>query len=304
MAAHALLVVALLLAALVAFRAYARERMAMAPSRHSVPLPDALCRAGLGAVSFTVPGAGTIRGWYRPPPGGAVVILTHGSGADRSQLAPHASTLADRGLGVLLFDWPGHGESDGAPSYGEPGRATLRAALYWLASKNDVGRIGAFGFSLGAWVVAQVAPLDARVRAMAVEGLPTDLVAQTRHEYRRWGPLSQWPALLALRGTGARMGPLPAETLPRLAPRPLLIVHGAEDPSVPVAMAEELYRAAARPKEIWIVPGAGHGDVWRVAGREYARRLGEFFEAALAGGPSATGGEPGVEPACADESVG
>jgi hypothetical protein len=61
----------------------------------------------------------------------------------------------------------------------------------------------------------------------------------------------------------------------------LLIVHGAEDQSVPVTMAEALFRAAGQPRDLWIVPGAGHGDVWGVAGREYARRLGCFFTAAL-----------------------
>jgi fermentation-respiration switch protein FrsA (DUF1100 family) len=46
-------------------------------------------------------------------------------------------------------------------------------------------------------------------------------------------------------------------------------------------MARELFRAAAEPKELWIVPGAGHGGYGAAAGGEYERRLIAFFGAAL-----------------------
>ena len=91
-------------------------------------------------------------------------MLTHGSGADRTQVAPQAAALAGHGFGVLLFDWPGHGESGGVPVYGEAERGALRAAVEWLSRREKAGRIGAFGTSLGAWVLAQVAPLDQRGR--------------------------------------------------------------------------------------------------------------------------------------------
>lgn len=277
----ALVLVVLVLAAFVAVRIYCFERSAVAPSRRRVARPKAMELRDAEDAVFGGSGGVSLHGWFLPSRNGAAIVLTHGSGADRTQVVPQAAVLARRGFGVLLFDWPGHGESEGAPALGKPAREALRSALDLLASRNGGHRIGAYGFSLGAWVVAQVAPLDPRVGAVALEGAPTDLVEQTRHEYRRWGPLTQWPALLALRGTDGWHGPYPSDTLPRLAPRPLLIIGSAEDASVPPSMAVQLYRAAREPKELWIVPGADHGDAWRVATREYEERLTHFFASAL-----------------------
>ena len=42
---------------------------------------------------------------------------------------------------------------------------------------------------------------------MAVEGLPTELVVQTRHEYRRWGPQKQMATgLIGSRRRGSGVG--------------------------------------------------------------------------------------------------
>jgi putative redox protein len=43
----------------------------------------------------------------------------------------------------------------------------------------------------------------------------------------------------------------------RFAPRPLLVMHGEEDESVPVADSRDLARAHGTA-ELRIVPGAGH----------------------------------------------
>ena len=46
----------------------------------------------------------------------------------------------------------------------------------------------------------------------------------------------------------------------RIAPTPLLIVHGDKDEFFPVDHAQQLFQAANDPKELWIVPGFGHAE--------------------------------------------
>lgn len=43
-----------------------------------------------------------------------------------------------------------------------------------------------------------------------------------------------------------------------ISPRPLLLIHGDGDETVPLQHSEELYRAAGEPKEIVVLEGAGH----------------------------------------------
>jgi len=50
----------------------------------------------------------------------------------------------------------------------------------------------------------------------------------------------------------------PVEYVGRVAPTPLLVIHGDEDDTVPVEEAYSLYEAAAEPKELYIVKGGGH----------------------------------------------
>ena len=52
----------------------------------------------------------------------------------------------------------------------------------------------------------------------------------------------------------------PSEAAARIAPTPLLVVHGDQDLYFPPDHAQQLYEAAAEPKELWIVPGFGHAE--------------------------------------------
>ena len=50
----------------------------------------------------------------------------------------------------------------------------------------------------------------------------------------------------------------PLEAVPKIAPIPLLVVHGLADRTVPPQHGRDLYAAAAEPKELWLPPGVGH----------------------------------------------
>jgi fermentation-respiration switch protein FrsA (DUF1100 family) len=52
----------------------------------------------------------------------------------------------------------------------------------------------------------------------------------------------------------------PADAAARIAPVPLLIVHGDQDTFFPVDHAQRLYDCARDPKELWIIPGFGHAE--------------------------------------------
>ncbi len=45
----------------------------------------------------------------------------------------------------------------------------------------------------------------------------------------------------------------------QLSPRPLLLVHGADDTVLPPSASEQVYRRARQPKELKIYQNAGHG---------------------------------------------
>jgi dipeptidyl aminopeptidase/acylaminoacyl peptidase len=272
----------LLVPALIAYRSYRSERAQLrAPPRpHALTLADFKI-AGLREVSFHSRGGELLKGVYAPPAqSGAAVVLLHGGGGERSDMAPEAKLLADAGFGVLAFDSIGHGESEGTPSWDEPERQALRGALDWLGAQPgvDAKRLGGFGFSMGGYVLAQVAASDARLAAVALAGVPHDAVEHTKWEYRRWGALSQWPALLAIRVSGMKLGEqVPERVVGNIAPRALLVISGGQDGVVPHWMSERLFRAAHEPKRLLQIESAGHGGYGEAPRERYAEPLLEFF---------------------------
>jgi uncharacterized protein len=276
-----------LLCTAVAARSYWAERsFYVAHTSTPMPQPSVAGIAGLTEAVFSSDNGDTLYGWYAPNRNTASIVLLHGSSSDRRSVLVEARALARAGFGVLLFDWPGHGESHGSIQMGAAERSALKAALDWLARRPEVhaGRIGALGVSMGAYTLAQVAAGDVRVSAAILVSAPHDLRAQTLHVYRRWGPLSQQPALLAQKAHGIGIDDRNArDSIGGFAPRPLLVIAGAEDPVIPPESPLILAKATGASARVWVVPGAGHVDFADVAPIAYPRRVVDFFRASLLG---------------------
>jgi fermentation-respiration switch protein FrsA (DUF1100 family) len=82
----------------------------------------------------------------------------------------------------------------------------------------------------------------------------------------------------------------PADAAARIAPVPLLIVHGDQDGFFPVDHATQLYEAANEPKELWIVPGFGHAE--SAADAALLDRIGGWVREAVAARASPTAISP------------
>lgn len=271
---------------LIAIRSAQAVANLMHPPRKPVTLPELTGEfAALTAVSFTTSDHLTLRGWYLPSRNHAAVLLTHGFGENRMQMLFEARLLARHGYGVLLFDWRGQGQSDGdRVTWGDLERRDLTAAIDFVTQKPNVDRhrIGAIGFSMGASVVAEVAGVDPRLAAIAIEGIDPSLEEELRSdEFHKWGPISAMSAVWTMRRAGVDISAVrPVDHLRTISPRPILLIDGDKN-DVPLPMMKQMLQASGQPIEYWLVKGAGHGEYARVAPKEYADRLLRLFDQAL-----------------------
>ena len=67
----------------------------------------------------------------------------------------------------------------------------------------------------------------------------------------------------------------PIRWVGKIAPRPILFIHGDHDQYLPDF--DELYAAAKQPKELWRLPDAGHTTASQLYPEEHTRRVIEFF---------------------------
>lgn len=92
----------------------------------------------------------TLTGWYIPPKNGAVIILQHGYRANSSEMLPIGLMLAKHGYGVLLFDFRGHGKSEGnTVTLGLNEIQDTDAAVSFLLEQPELNKIGLIGNSMG-----------------------------------------------------------------------------------------------------------------------------------------------------------
>lgn len=238
---------------------------------------------GLEPMAFTTPDGVALSGWWSPSRTGSAVILVHGFGGNREQLASLAAPLARAGLGVLLFDLRGHGESgEGACTWGDRERLDVAAAVDRVLAVPGVHRVGLAGFSIGGFAAAGDAAGDPRVAAVALLGTQPTLDEELRNDHASCGAACGLAEVVAFRVAGVRVDEVsPVDELCRIAPRPLLLVYGGADRVAPVEGGQLLERRCCGACQLLVVPGADHGGWEAVAPGVVPARVTAFFERAL-----------------------
>ncbi len=202
-----------------------------------------------------------LHGWFLPAEGPALgtVLQLHGNAENISTHFISVAWMPERGFNVFALDYRGYGASEGVATL-EGVQLDIDAAMRTLLARGDVDkdRIVIYGQSLGgALAVYNVAhsPFRDHIRALVIESTFSGYVEIAREKFAdHWFTWPfQWMPWLTV---DDRFSPLPA--MPKISPIPVLILHGDQDAVVPVHHAKVLYEAALEPKEVWIVPGAGH----------------------------------------------
>lgn len=233
----------------------------------------------------------TLRGWWIPATGQArgTILFSHGYAGDCSPDLIYAPVFVQAGYNVCLFDYRGHGDSDGEfTSLVHFERGDLLCALAFLRTRG-VERVGLIGFSMGgaiALAAASQSPMVVGVISDCAFAEVSRIVANAamqRGAPRLLANLIGWlvELLASIQLRANLFAADPIRWVGRIAPRPLLIMHGGADEAVPVSEAHRLYAAAREPKELWIVPGAGHRRIEDVAPDAYCRRIVDFIDRAF-----------------------
>lgn len=207
-----------------------------------------------------------LHGWWIQSGGHLVVLLFHGNAGNVSHRLDRAKLFAERlGVDLFLVDWRGYGLSEGKPS--EAGLYRDGLAIYDAARECGFSpeRIVLLGESLGAAVALEVA-LARPVAAVALETPFLSVPALARRHY----PFV--PAFLV-------RSKFDAESTIRRVAAPKLIVAAERDEIVPLSHARRLFEVAEAPKELFVVPGAGHNDAYSIGGGPYLFRWRGFLTA-------------------------
>jgi fermentation-respiration switch protein FrsA (DUF1100 family) len=271
-----------------------------APAKRIVGLPP----AELAAETVTLDGNsnGVVSGWLsRGQPGLGAILLLHGIRSDRRQMIARSKFLHAAGYSVLLIDLPAHGESSGDRiTFGFLEAKAVRAALHFLRETLPGERIAVIGVSLGAaaFVLADATPTPSAVILESMYPTIDEAVADRLN--LRLGPLGASLAPVLLWQLPVRLG-ISAEQLRPIdhlssLHAPVLIASGTADRHTTAAETKRLFDAAAAPKELWLVEGAAHVDLYAFNPKAYEARISAFLHRHLrnAGRPLDPGHGPAI----------
>ncbi len=217
-----------------------------------------------------------------------VFVVAHGFTGSwrRPDVLAIVETLRAFG-GVVSFDFRGHGSSSGATTVGDLEVLDLEAAVRW-ARLLGYARVATVGWSMGASVAVRHAALVRGVDAVVAVSGPsrwhfrgTRSMRVLHHAVARRSGRQVLARFFGTRVAARGWDPPPEPpdaVVARIAPVPLLVVHGDADHYFPVDHAHWLARATRGSAELWIEPGMGHAET--AATPALVHRIGAWVQAA------------------------
>lgn len=201
---------------------------------------------------------------------------------------------------MLAFEYYGHGSVIGVPvTLGYREVQDFLGAVAYAKQRDPWTHIGAIGYSMGAAVTimgaARTQDVEAIIADSAFASNWRTVELAVHRAFRRTAPLPGFLLTLLYCTTDAvlwwRAGyrfyqVQPSRDRAKIAPRPILLIHGTSDTVVSPDDATRLYEAARSPKLLWFIEGAEHIRGYLVDRQTYLTRILAFFEQAFSEVPA------------------
>lgn len=180
--------------------------------------------------------------------GAPAVLYFHGNSRTLSARHKRFKYVLDSGYGLYAPTYRGYPGSDGSPSEA----AIVSDALehYDRLAATGVPVI-LHGESLGTGVAAAVAEQRPDAALLVLEAPYTVLVDIASQQYP-WLPVKM-----------LMKDPMLTRERIKNVESPVLILHGTDDRIIPVGHGKRVFDLAPEPKELKIVDGVSHSDLWK-----------------------------------------
>lgn len=235
-------------------------------------------------VEFASESGSKIKGWFvKGEEGKGAIVIMHGLRSNRLSLVERIKFLSKAGFSVLAFDFQGSGESAGEKlTFGYLESRDANASLKFIKQKLPNEKIGVMGISMGgAAFLLQNQPEKAD--ALILEMVYPTIQRAIENRLNLWifkgadnlSPLmtKQFPLRLGITVDELR----PLDKI-KAVNCPTFFIVGENDHHTTLEESRQLFESANQPKSLWIVPQAEHGDLHKVAPKDYEQKVLEFFQ--------------------------
>lgn len=205
------------------------------------------------AQSFTAADDTPILYWESEAPAdhAPTLVYFHGNGGGLHMFVPYLKALHEHGLRVAAMEYRGYPGVEGAPTEA----AIMQDAADFIRhmhAKYPHNPMIVWGYSLGSGIAVQAtaATQDIDMQQLVLEA-PFTSIATRAGEMMPWLPAEHliWDQFNSI-------GVIDSIHVP------LTIIHGTNDPLIPIAHGEKLFEAANHPKTFIRVEGGDHWNLF------------------------------------------
>ena len=234
------------------------------------------------SISLDSDSGAVVAGWHvRADESNGVIVLLHPIRGSRLTMLDRARLFHAAGYSIVMIDLQAHGESQGQHiTIGHLERHDARAAVEFARQQHPHESIGVTGVSLGGASALLSSPL--KIDALVLESVfPNIETAVHNRVAAQLGPLSTIPAEILLAQLRPRLGIAPSQLRPidhiHEVGCPICFMSGRDDLHTTPEETEHMFDLAREPKEIWLVEGAAHVDLYEASPEQYKARVLRFF---------------------------
>lgn len=239
---------------------------------------DATAPQGFEPIILTTHDGYSLRGWWKEPENGGVILLMGGIGANRSAMLQEAVWLGESGFGAVLLE--NRNCQGGSATLGYRESQDFLTMMDFARQQAQVNWFGAMGFSAGGVAATRAAAVSPDIQALVSEGSFANLVELIAPKESKflspewqlqqmillvlWRRLEFWPGTIS-----------PIDDLTKNNSRPVLLIFGEKE--INRSQAEEMLQASGSNGSLWIAASANHGEYSKYDEVSYKTVLLNFF---------------------------
>ena len=213
------------------------------------------------------------------------VIIIHGYNGFGLQMLHIAKEFYKLNFNIILPDCRGHGKSDGNYiGMGWHDRLDILEWIKFITKKNPQAKIILYGLSMGGAAVLMTSGenLPANIKCIIEDCAYTSVLDEFFYHYNKIFNLPKFllnlTDIICQTKSGYKLSEASAINQLKKCKTPVLFIHGAQDRFVPTKMVYKLYKSATCPKDILIIPKAGHGLSYQIKAKKYFQKIQSFIK--------------------------
>lgn len=228
-----------------------------------------------------------LKAWFVECPDTAkgVIIFLHGIRAYKEHFIEMSAQVAQWGYHSVLIDNRAHGESEGNYcTFGYYEKTDVKHLVDSVKKHYPKLQVGLWGQSLGAAIALESMSINTGIDFGIIESTYPTFRIITNDYIKRLIPfLPEFYRnyLINRAGKIANFDPdevKPIESVKKIH-RPILYAHGSIDKRIKPEYGNAIYKnIACTHKELYIVEGANHVNVWQIGGKQYLEKVKSFLK--------------------------